>query len=107
MPTADTFGVFRKTDIGVEFAIHQTKKFLTDRTDPHSFAIIGERMPAVMKRNYKYNIHILNKISATVFFWNNREKDWNCFNPGASMRSSSFTRALKTNTNIERQGLKM
>ena len=50
MPTADTFGVFRKTDIGVEFAIHQTKKFLTDRTDPHSFVIIGERMPAVMER---------------------------------------------------------
>ena len=59
MPTADTFGVFRKTDIGVEFAIHQTKKFLTDRTDPHSFVIIGERMPAVMERKELFLFSII------------------------------------------------
>jgi len=46
---ADFFGIFRKPT-GLEVAIHQTSRDLTDATAPNSFTLLGERMPSTIER---------------------------------------------------------
>ena len=46
---ADFFGIFRKPT-GVEVAIHQTRRNVTDTTNSHSFTLVAERMPSSSDR---------------------------------------------------------